>query len=232
MQFSTIKQRAAFLAQQAGFDMAAPQPDWGALVSRALEDFAWDTEYNEEEATVTSVVNQSKYTIDSGATPRTFRSVRCVAYATQTTSPKNLLLSSESDESAADPLWWQRPAGAPVRFLLPGSNQIRIVPACQTAGDTITIRGTRTPVALAADTDVPGFPETFHEAIALRAAVLHCEPWVGGDDVAKVQLYRVQYAGQVKACIEFLSANRYARLARRVQRPNRRRTYMRQSGRY
>ena len=82
------------------------------------------------------------------------------------------------------------------------------------------------------DTDVPAFPATWHEALALRAAVLHCEPWVAGDDVAKVQLYRQQYAGMVRACVQFLSGNRYARIQRKVQRPLRRRTYVRQSGRY
>ncbi len=232
MQFTEICQRAAFLAKQAGWGEALPAPDWKALVNRGLQDFSWDTEFNEEEATITSVINQALYAIDIGAAPRLFKSMRVVAYRTQTTTPQDLPLSSESDEYASDPLWWQRTPGQPVRFLLPGSNQIRLHPAPATAGDTVTIRGTREAAPMTTDTDVPAFPATWHEALALRAAVLHCEPWVAGDDVAKVQLYRQQYAGMVRACVQFLSGNRYARIQRKVQRPLRRRTYVRQSGRY
>jgi len=232
MQFTDIILRAAFLAKQAGWDEAAPAPDWKALVNRGLQDFSWDSEYNEEEAQVTSVINQATYPIDTAALPRSFKSFRSVAYATQTTTPKDLKLSSEGDESSYDPLWWQKPAGSPVRFLIPGPNLIRIYPPCINGGDTITIRGTREAVPMSADTDVPGFPGTWHEAIALRAAVLYCEPWVDENGAAKIQLYREQYAGQVKACIEFISTNRYPRLQRRVSSPSRRRTYLRQSGRY
>lgn len=232
MNFQQIKQRSAFLSQQAGGDKVAPQPDWAPLVNRGLQDFSWDTEYNEEEATVTSVINQAIYIVDTSAAPRLFKSVRCVAYGTQTSTPLNLPLSSESDESLQDPLWWQRPAGFPARYLLPGPNQIRIVPPPQTAGDTITIRGTREASPLSAEADTPAFPGTWHEAIALRAAVLHCEPWISGDDGGKLQLYREQYAGMVRACIEFLSTSRFAQPQRHVQRPIRRRTYNILSGRY
>lgn len=232
MQFSEICERAAFLAKQAGWDGALPLPDWKALVNRGLQDFSWDTEFLEEEATLTSVVNQAVYTVDSSTPPRPFKSIRAVAYATQTASPLDLPLSSECDEAATDPLWWQRAAGSPARFLIPGANQIRIVPAPANGGDTITIRGTREALPMSADTDSPAFPATWHEALALRAAVLHCEAWVQGEGGAKLQLYREQYAGMVRACIQFLSGNRYARIQRKVQRPLRRRTYIRQSGRY
>ena len=232
MQFTDLTQRAAFLAKQAGWDEAFPAPDWKALVNRGLQDFSWDTEYNEEEATITSVSNQATYIIDATANPRTFKSFRAVAYATQTTSPQNMRLTSEGDEAATDPLWWQRPSGTPARFLIPGPNVIRLHPKPNVSGDTVTIRGTRAAAPLALDADVPGFPETWHEALALRAAVLHCEPWATSDDAARVQLYREQYAGMVRACVQFLSSNRYARLQRRVERPNRRRTYNRLSSRY
>jgi hypothetical protein len=224
MQFAEICQRAAFLARQAGWGEALPAPDWRALVNRGLQDFSWDTEFNEEEATISSVINQALYVIDSGATPRLFKSVRLAAYGTQTSTPRSLSLSSESDEAALDPLWWQRPPGPPARFLLPGSNQIRLHPAPAAAGDIVTIRGTREALPMIADTDIPAFPATWHEATALRAAVLHCEPWVSGGDIGKVQLYREQYAGMVRVCIQFVSGNRYARIQRKVQRPVRRRT--------
>ena len=232
MQFTDICQRAAFLAKQAGWGEALPAPDWRALVNRGLQDFSWDTEFNEEEATITSVINQATYTIDASPAPRAYKSIRAVAYGTQTSTPRDLPLSSESDEYSSDPLWWQRSTGTPVRYLLPQTNQIRIVPAPATAGDTITMRGTREAAPMTTDTDAPAFPATWHEALALRAAVLHCEAWVTGDDVAKVHFYREQYAGMVRACVQFLSSNRYARIQRKVQRPLRRRTYIRQSGRY
>ena len=231
MQFTEICQRAAFLAKQAGWGEALPAPDWRALVNRGLQDFSWDTEFNEEEANLVSVINQGTYAIDGGVAPRLFKSIRVVAYGTQTSTPRDLPLSSESDEYAIDPLWWQRPPGQPVRFLLPGSNQVRLHPAPATAGDTVTIRGTREAAPMTGDTETPAFPATWHEAVALRAAFLHCAPWVTGDDVAKVQLYREQYAGMVRACVQFLSGNRYARIQRKVQRPLRRRTYSRLSGR-
>ncbi len=232
MQFADICQRAAFLAKQAGWGEALPAPDWRAMVNRGLQDFSWDTEFNEEEATIASVINQATYLLDSSVPPRLFKSIRVVAYGTQATSARDLPLSSESDEYSIDPMWWQRSTGQPMRFLLPGSNQIRLHPAPATAGDTVTIRGTREAPPMSSDTDFPAFPGTWHEALALRAAVLHCEAWVTGDDVAKVHFYREQYAGMVRACVQFLSGNRYARIQRKVQRPLRRRTYIRQSGRY
>lgn len=232
MNYRELQQRSAFLARQAGSDKVAPQPDWPTLVNRAIQDFSWDSEYNIEEESITSVVNQSTYTIDGSASPRPFKSYRVVAYATQSTTPNNLIFTNENDRYNEDTLWWQRPVGTPNYFLVPASNQIRLFPTPSTAGDTVTIRGTREDVPLVDDTDTPNAPGTYHEAIALRATVLHCEPWVSGDDAAKLELFRSQYGGLVRDCMEFLSGNRYARLQRRVDRPFRRRTFIRLSGHY
>lgn len=231
MNFAQLKQRAAFLAQQAGSDSIVPQPDWGPLVNRGVQDFSWDTEYNTEDLSFTSVLNQAAYTLDSSGSPRLYKSIKRMAYGTNTTTPQTIVETSESDMDKADPLWWQRPAGTVVWFLFTEPNVIRLVPPPIASGDTIMVSGTREALALSVETDVPGFPGTWHEAVALRAAVLHCEVWVKDDGAAKVQLYREQYGGMVRACELFLAGNRYARLQRTVQRPWRRRTFNSLSGR-
>lgn len=231
MNFQDLKQRAAFLAQQAGSDKIAPQPDWGPLVNRGVVDFSWDTEYNQEDLTFTSVLNQSNYTLDSGATPRLYKTISRMAYGTNTTTPQTIVETSAADMDKADPLWWQRPAGQPVWWMFTEPNVLRIVPPPINSGDTIAISGTREAAALVNETDVPGFPATWHEAVALRAAVLHCEVWAKDDGAAKVQLYREQYGGMVRACELYLAGNRYSRLQRTVQRPWRRRTFNSLSGR-
>ncbi len=221
--FVSLRQRASYLAMQSGWDGVNPQPDWFALVNQALGDFSWDTEYNQEELTITSVANQASYLLP---TPY-FKTIKDVAYNT-------LLLakSSEADERKIDPLWVIRPAGTPARYLIPGPNVLRIIDIPSTSGDTIDVRGTRFAPALVNDTDAPGFPDTWHEAVALRAAVLHCEPFVSGDGVTKLELFREQYAGMVKACKTYLAEDRYGSLQRTVSSPLRRRSYLRLSGRY
>lgn len=226
--FADLRQRAAFLAMQVGWSDTAPQPDWSDLVNRALVDFSWETEYNEEEITFASVANQPVYTVP---TPY-FKTVKDVAYATETTAPRLLRRTSETDERKTDPLWFTRVAATPVRYLIVMPNVIRLVDMASNSGDTVTMRGTRVAPALENDSDLPGFPDTWHEAIALRAAILHCEPWAAGDALARVQNYVQQVGAMSGACKIYLSGERYSRIQRSIERPIRRRSYIRQSGRY
>lgn len=217
MNFGALKARAAFLAMQNKWDKAAPQPDWAALVQRGLVDWATDTEYNEEESTFPTVANQASYTL---STPY-WITIKEVIYNSNTPLDK----SSAQQEWSVDPLWTQRTATtAPSRFIVTSPNVIRLVDKPSAGSIDVYIRGTRVPAALSADTDSPLFLDTWHEAIALRAAVLHCRPWVTGEeDVARIERYSAQYKGMVLECKVSLSGERYGQLERRVRRPARRR---------
>ncbi|HLK55042.1 MAG TPA: hypothetical protein VKU00_00670, partial [Chthonomonadaceae bacterium] len=159
MQFSDIRTRAAFLAMQAGWDTASPGPDWSGLVNRGYSDFAWDTEFNEEQVDLTTVVNQAIYTIDASTPPRYFQTVKDVAYDTASTTSKILEKTSEDQERILDPLWFVRAASTPQKYAIVGPNLIRLVDKPDTGGVTFTLRGTRQPVALGNDSDLPAFPD-------------------------------------------------------------------------
>ena len=209
MTLSDLKDRAAYLAKQAGYTEAVPAPDFGVLVNKGYVDWGWDTEFQNDSSTFTTVSNQAEYTLP---TPY-WKNIREVVYGTTIA----LRPSTEADEYVRDPLWTQRPMGTPDRYILERPNVIRLVDPPSNAGDTVSFRGTRTPAALSADTDLPLFPDTWHEAIALRAAVLCVESFVSADaDVARVQDYRAQYVGMVKECKFYLTGQRYRTLRRRM----------------
>jgi hypothetical protein len=236
MDFLQLRNRAAFLAKQAGWQDAMPGPDWVDLVNRGLTDFSWDSEFNREQVNVTTVANQPTYTIP---TPY-FKSITDLAYTPVGLVSNIIYPTTEIDERNYDALWYTRPAGTTMRYMVMAPNVIQLVPPSATSGDTMVVRGIRASPLMVADTDVPGqvsgsssytsFPDTWHEAISLRAAFLYCEQWAQDEALATIQEYRTQYQGMVEACRDYITQGRSPYVQRVVSRPFRRRVYLRLSG--
>lgn len=175
--------------------MIAPQPDWKALVNRGVQDFSWDTEYNYETVTVTTVANTAEYLLSAVGTPMFKFLTECLRDSTQV-----LYSSDETVERGRNPLWLAAESSPPTRYWMSNANTLRLFPTPD-AVYTITVRGCREAAALSAATDTPVVPGTFHEAICLRAAALHVEPFMSDEAATKkLDLYRSQYGGLVKAC--------------------------------
>lgn len=215
MAFLDLRTRAAYLVQLVLRTDVSPSADWPALVNSALTDFSWDTEYNQEEVTFSTVANQAEYTI----TGQSFKTIKDVAYGTN----QALYKSSESEERRGDDLWYLRTAAQPSRYVVSRGNVVRLIPKPVNSGDIVTVRGTRAAPALSADTDVPGCPDTFQEAIALRAAWLHCQTMATDEiSAAVISGYDVSYRRYVADLRLWLSQERYnGQLQRRVSRPRR-----------
>jgi len=212
--FQALQMRAAFLAARPGFLEARPDPDWASLVNEALSDFSWDTEYNIEEYTFSSVANQGVYPLTTAGDTRSWKYVTDCAYTTNSA----LQITTEQTERARDPLWLVRPADTPARFFLSGPSLLRLIPKPSQGGDQVTVRGVREAPVLALSTDVPGIAGTYHEAIAVRAATLHLEQYASSEpEWGRLTLYRNQYDGEVKDCKRWLAEDD-AQLQRRTRR--------------
>ena len=230
MQFSDLRMRSAFLAGVAVAAGDVPAPDWPTLVNQAYSDLSWDTEFNEEEVTVSTVSNQAEYTI----TGAYFKAIKECAYVPASGSGAiRLTHSSENEEKQRDPLWFTRTGtSSPSRFLTPRPNVLRLIDKPNVSGDSVTVRGTRGVGALVNDTDLPAIPDTFHEAIALRAATLYALPLVEMDGMPRLEIYREQYQGFVAAIKQWMGGQRYSGMRRQVQRGYRGRTPLQGYGNY
>lgn len=216
MNYADLRGRAAFLGQMALNVEENPAADWAALINTAYADFSWETEFNEEQTSFTTVTNQAEYPLPWPY----FKAIKECAYISQSQTGNGLRMtrSSELEESQRDPLWFTRPMGIPSRFLTPRPNVVRLVDMPSTSGDTVTIRGSRQAPPLVNDGDTPLFPDTWHEALALKAAIYYCEPLLDGADAAKLEMYRGQWVGMVAACKAYIGTQRYGVLRRQVQR--------------
>lgn len=214
MDFTALQARLTYLLSYEGWADDNPAPDTAALINRGLVDFAWDTEYNRAEYQFNTVINQAEYTIPAPD----FRAISDVAYGTSSILTK----TSEGALRQEDPLWFVREAGVPADYLIVRPNVIRLHPK-PVAEVEITVRGTRNPAALSGGTDTPACPETFHEAIALRAAVLYGEAHATGDALKRILSYREQYKGHVAALKHYLDVERRNGQGRMVAHPSRHR---------
>lgn len=222
MDFAGMRRRAQYLGMQGQWAQANPAPDWPALVNRGVTDFSWDAEYFEDQTTIATVNNQAEYVIDLNIPPRYYKTIKIAVYTSLSNAASvRLTKSTELEEDLRNPIWFTNIAGTPSRWLSPRPNIFRLVDPPSMTGDQIVIRGVRADVPLVGDTDTPAFPDTFHEAIPLRAAILHMEQFVGGDDSAeagRLATFRTQYTGIVKAIKQYLGNERYGVLRRQVQR--------------
>lgn len=200
MNYIQIIERAAYLAKQAGYQTVEPAPDWPTEVNIGYGDFSWDVEWHRDQGTFATVNGTKEYLLSAAGTPM----YKEVAFAARGTVVE-MILTDEEQMSRRDILWYTRPVGVPVYFWMSGPNTLLLH---STPDDvyTITFRGVRAAAALSAFTDIPPIPETYHEGIALRAAIRILEPWIPTiEDPQKAERawrlflkYEDQYKGHVK----------------------------------
>jgi hypothetical protein len=218
MNYSELQARTQLLCSYAGWSNVDPPPEWDKLVNRGLHDFSWESEYRRDEAAFETLADQTEYTI---AAPY-FKHVLSVIYSTDTI----LRQTTEIDEARCNPLWTQASSGTPYRYLIVSPNVLRLMPKPDTASVTITVRGVRAAAPLVGDNQEPDFPEIYHEAVALRAAVLHGIVYAKGGELERLAAYEQAHQNLLKDFKAYLSAQRYTGAQRVVAPPSRRRVYL------
>jgi hypothetical protein len=215
--FAELEARATLLASYAGWSDVSPSPDWEALVNRGLHDFSWESEYRRSEATFSTVAEKAEYPIGLPY----FKHISSVIYSTTT----ELRHSTEIEETRCNPLWTQESSGTPYRYLIVSPNVIRLHPKPSSDDVTITVRGIRAADELKADTESPDFPEIYHEAVALRAVILHGIVYAKGGELERLAAYERAYEKLLADFKDYLSAHRYNGVQRLVSPPSRRRVH-------
>jgi hypothetical protein len=190
LNYAQLQARAEVLARLEGWTDVSPAPDWATLVQRAWDWFAWDSEAIVSTETLSSVNGTVEYTLAG-----TYKTILDVEFGTA-----GLLRSEESFERNLSPSWRRQSAVAtPSRWVRSGVEKISLLPP-PNGVTTVTVRGTGYGTALSAATDVPAAPTVFHEAIAIKAAVLQGEAYSQGEGSARLAALSEQYEGFVKDC--------------------------------
>lgn len=151
-----------------GYADAQPTPDFAAAVNAAYREISTETEYNWEDTTIATVIDQASYDlITDSVAPTDLRNwirITDVLYGTT----DRLAQIDEVGLRAMDWLWTQAAHGTPEFWLPNGPEDIRLHPKPD-AVTTLYIHGSREMGALASG-GIPTFPVRYHEAIPLRAA--------------------------------------------------------------
>ena len=181
MNFQQIKARTQVLLSLENWTDVSPVPDVATLVNRAYEMFCWDSEIVVSSETLNSVINQSEYTLTTN-----FKAILDVSF-----SAVGLRRSEENYERYLSANW-QATAGTPVRYVRTSINRIALIPRANAVA-SIVARGISIPSALINETDVPTIPSIYHEAIALKAAILHAQIYAKNDSMQRLNLFEQQY---------------------------------------
>jgi hypothetical protein len=182
MTYAELRKVADEHAENWGYITASQKPDWAELVNRAYKDFTWATDaLRGPEITFPTVIGQAEYNAKTlAADTRDWKSFLDVLYNGQ-----QLLSSDEAVIRREDPLWLTRTSSTPLYVWSPRANILRLYPKPD-AVQTVTVYGIRGPALLSADADEPVVPTQYHEAIALRAAYLHCRKFAKTEEALKV----------------------------------------------
>lgn len=189
MNFSQLKARAAVLCQLEGWSEVSPAPDYAYLVNRAWEMFSYDSECFVTSENVSTVIGQAEYSLTNS-----YKNLLDVTY-----SGSGLLRSDEAFERNLNPGWRVQASGTPSRWVLSGFNKLTLVPP-PSAIQTLNVRGAAYGTALSSETDTPSCPSVYHEAIAIKAAILHGEIYAQGDAMQRIERLGAMYNGMVQQC--------------------------------
>lgn len=178
--FVQMRTRAAYIASQAGSMSATPQPDWKVEINNAVSVISWESEYNVETGSVTTIYGQAEYVLPFPM----WRTVEMAIYQPQGQIPAlPLQLITEQEMNKLDYMWVTQVAGTPIYFWITNSNTLRIYPPAAASGDLITFRGSREAQPLINDFDQVACPGAYHELHPLYAACNFWESLVQEGDV-------------------------------------------------
>lgn len=197
MDFTQLQGRATLLASLEGWSDIAIAPDWAALVNQAYVQFSWDGECLISNTTITTVANQSAYSLTGQ-----WRRLMDVVYDSGNTNGP-VRHSSEDFERYLRADWRVQPSGTPVRFTFNPFNSLTLIPPPDTNGITVAVRGSSEAPALSSGTDVPAIPDVLHEAIALKAAIFLGKVYAQGEASQRLDRYEAQYQQYVQDALKY-----------------------------
>lgn len=185
MNYSDLQTEIQSLTQFGGFTNISPTPDYAVYANKGLRRFSWDSEYNIEELTFTTVANQFLYTL---ASPD-FRAIHTVWYD----STSRLIRGSEDELNLVTPLWRFAASGTPTQFWMQNSQKMMLYIPPSATGTNVIVRGSRVAADMASSGDTPGCPEVYHRAIALFGALELMKRYATQDELAREQAYLAEY---------------------------------------
>ena|ERR1019366_6120105 len=166
--FVQMRGRAAFLAAQAGAIQANPQPDWGVEINNAVSVVSWESEYNVEAGTVSTVAGMPEYPLPMPM----WKYIEEAMYQPNGNIPALPLTQvNEGEIRRVDYMWQAQAVGTPTYFWVTNANKLRLYPPPGISGDVVTFRGSREAPALVNDNDMVVCPGAYHELHPLYAAI-------------------------------------------------------------
>ena len=205
--FAQLKTRAQNLA------LADDDTEAGLAVNDALADIVVSTQLKVGTATGTLTAGGNVFDLSADFSITDFGMLQYMEYLALGSTQSYILEPISADEIIA--LNATNPIGATRQYAFLGLDTIRLWPAAQTTGDTLTIYYAKTPADLVATTDVPtDIPSQWHWLIAIAAGARLADA-VGEDQNLSMTLDAKFQAG-MNNFQKFLT-RRGGRTARRIQ---------------
>lgn len=185
----------------------------GLAVNDALADIVVSAQLKVGTATGTLTAGGSVFDLSSDFSITDFGMLQYMEYLALGSTQSYILEPISADEIIA--LNATNPIGATRQYAFLGLDTIRLWPAAQTTGDTLTIYYAKTPTALTQDADVPSdIPSQWHWLIAIAAGARLADA-VGEDQNLSMALDAKFQAG-MNNFQKFLT-RRGGRTAKRIQ---------------
>lgn len=188
-----LQTRATALASFGAWTNTAIAPAWDVLTNQAWQEFSWIAELLILSENVLTVAGQQSYT-----TVNAYKTVLDLAW-----NGLPVQRSSEVFERSRNSAWlFTASAAKPDRWVLSSNvgDTVTLIPPPNTI-EPLFIRGIVQGPLMTMPTDLPGqqagvgtaVAAYFHEAIALRAAVLWGELYAQGEEFMRLNAYMRQY---------------------------------------
>lgn len=190
MNFSDLQTRTQALVSFEGWTDTTVAPNYPNLVNQGWQEFSWEAECLIASETQMSVAGQSQYNLQNS-----YKELLEVVL-----DGKPLLRSTELIERQIRPDWVVQPAGTPRYWTFSNYNPLILSPPPASAV-RLFARGVVQGSPMVLTTDQPGqvngagsaIPARYHEAVALRAAVLWGELYALETGQARLERYQAQY---------------------------------------
>jgi hypothetical protein len=210
MTFADLKDKTAEYLSFGNYSDVQPSPNLAVLVNEAYREIATESEFNWEATSFATVAGTAEYTLTN---PPDWIRITDVLWGTSTV----LYQADPIQVRRYDPLWTQAANAQSMYWWVPKPNVIRLY-APPSSVVTINVYGSRDPTAFTADTDVPGFPIRYHEAIPLRAAWLHLKKVATGEEMERAKMYLTESDDKVATLKEEIGGQNNPVARRRVTR--------------
>jgi hypothetical protein len=221
--FLEIQDRIEALVRLGGWSNAVPAPDYPFLGNEGLRLFSRQSQHNVEDVVITTVANQTAYSLFTGnpVDDRVWIAINDDAlWNSGTLGAIWLPQATRNQLRAADREWRLRPAGNPEYWYWtkPGA-EIGLWSIPSVSSITISMQGPRHEPEMVNDTDEPLLNEDFHEGICLFGAYHWGKTYARGAETDIVRGYYAEAMEYVSKCKQAMVNQEAGLISRRVQRP-------------